>query len=57
MLQEPAVRCLVLPAGVARVFPQQFDLVCGVPSVPEGIAEVLAWACFGLHCLMQRIDW
>lgn len=56
MLQEPAVRCLVLPARVARVLPQQFDLVCGVPSVPEGIAEVLAWARFGLHCLMQRID-
>lgn len=54
MLQEPAVRGLVLPARVARVLPQQFDLVCGVPSVPERIAEILTWACFGLHCLMWR---
>lgn len=54
VLQEPAVRRLVLPAGVAGVLPQQFDLVCGVPSVPEGVAQVLTWACFGLHCLTWR---
>lgn len=57
MLQEPAVRCLVLPARIARVFPQQFDLVCGVSGVPERIAEILTWACFRFHCLTQRRDW
>lgn len=57
MLQEPAVGRLVLPAGIARVFPQQFDLVRGVSGVPERIAEILTWARFRLHCLTQRRDW
>lgn len=41
VLEEPAVGGLVLPANVASIFPQQFDLVAGVASVPQGIPQVL----------------
>lgn len=57
VLQEPAVRGLVLPARIARVFPQQLDLVCGVSGVPEGVAKILTRACFRLHCLRWRKEW
>lgn len=56
VLQEPAVGRLVLPAGVAGVFPEQLHLVRGVPRVPQGIAQILARAGFRLHCLTRRTD-
>lgn len=43
VLEEPAVGGLVLPANVASIFPQQFDLVAGVACVPQGIPQVLSW--------------
>lgn len=51
VLQEPAVGHLVLPAHVPGVLPQQPDLVAGVPSVPQGISEMLPWTCLRLHSL------
>ena len=51
MLQEPAVGCLVLPAHVPGVLPQQPDLVTGVPRVPQRVAEMLPWTRLGLHGL------
>lgn len=56
VLQEPAVGRLVLPARVARVFPEQLHLVRGVPRVPQGIAQILARAGFRLHCLTRSTD-
>ena len=41
MLEEPAVRGLVLPANISSVFPQQFDLLTGVAGVPQGVPQVL----------------
>lgn len=51
VLQEPAVGYLVLPAHVPGVLPQQPHLVAGVPSVPQGVAEMLPWTCLRLHGL------
>ena len=51
VLQEPAVGHLVLPAHVPGVLPQQPDLVTGVPSVPQGISEMLSWTCLRLDSL------
>ena len=44
VLEEPAVRRLVLPAHVAGVFPQQLHLVRGVSRVPQRVPQVLPGA-------------
>lgn len=41
VLEEPAVRDLVLPANVPRVLPQQAHLVGGVSCVPQGVPQIL----------------
>ena len=51
VLQEPAVGHLVLPAHVPGVLPQQPDLVTGVPSMPQGVAEMLSRTCLRLNSL------
>ena len=51
VLQVPAVGHLVLPAHVPGVLPQQAHLVVGVPRVPQGVPQVLAWPRRGLHRL------
>lgn len=51
VLKEPAVGHLVLPAHIPGVLPQQPDLVAGVPSVPQGVAEMFPWASFRFHSL------
>lgn len=53
VLQEPAVRCLVLPADVASVFPQEFHLVTCVAGVPQGVPQVLTWARVWLDRLFE----
>lgn len=45
VLQEPAVRSLVLPADIASIFPEEFDLVTRVAGVPQGIPQVFTWTC------------
>lgn len=42
--QLPAVGSLVPPAHISGVSPQQPDLIGGVASMPQGIAEVLTGA-------------
>lgn len=44
VLQEPAVGRFVLPADVAGVLPQEFDLATGVASVPQRVSQVLTRA-------------
>lgn len=39
--EVPTVRCLVPPAHIPGVLPQQGDLTRGVARVPQGITEVL----------------
>lgn len=51
MLQEPAIGHLVFPAHIPGVLPQQPDLVAGVPSVPQGVSEMLSWTCLRLNSL------
>jgi len=41
VLQEPAVRHLVLPANVPGVLPQEPHLIGGVSCVPEGVPQIL----------------
>lgn len=54
VLQEPAVGHLVLPAHISGVLPQEPDLVTGVPCVPQGVPEMLPWACLRLHSLEKN---
>lgn len=43
VLEEPSIRCLVLPADVASIFPQEFDLLARVAGVPQGVPQVFTW--------------
>lgn len=45
VLEEPAVGGFVLPADITSIFPQEFHLVTGVPRVPQGVPQILPWAC------------
>jgi hypothetical protein len=51
VLQEPAVRRLVLPAHVAGVLPQQPHLGRRVARVPQCVPQLLSGARGGLHGL------
>lgn len=56
VLEEPAIGNLVLPANIPGVLPQEADLPLGVSSVPEGIPQMLTWACLRFHHLaMKRV--
>ncbi len=37
VLEEPAIRHLVLPADIPGVLPQETDLLSSVSCVPEGV--------------------
>lgn len=54
MLQVPAVWDLVLPAYIARIFPQQLHLILGVPRVPQRISQKLARPRFRFHSLNAK---
>lgn len=56
VLEEPAVRGLVLPANIASVFPQQFDLLTGVAGVPQGVPQVLTWTRVRLDGLFKTTN-
>lgn len=51
VLEEPAVRGLVLPSHIASVFPEEFDLVTSVTGVPQGVPQVLPRTSVGLDSL------
>lgn len=57
VLQEPAVRSLVLPADIASIFPEEFDLVTRVAGVPQGVPEVFTWTCVRLDSLFRNHKW
>lgn len=56
MLQEPTVRSLVLPADIASIFPEEFDLVTRVAGVPQGVPQVFTWTCVGLDRLFKTTN-
>lgn len=57
VLQEPAVGGFVLPADVAGVLPQEFDLVAGIASVPQRVPQVLTRARDRFHSLDGQTEW
>lgn len=53
VLEEPAIRRLVLPADIASIFPQEFDLVTRVAGVPQGVPQVFTWTRVRLDSLFK----
>lgn len=51
VLEEPAVRGLVLPSHIASVFPEEVDLLTGVSGVPQSVPQVFPRTSVGLDSL------
>lgn len=54
VLEEPAIRNLVLPADIPGVLPQKTHLIRCVSRVPQGVPHVLTGTCFRLHHLLLK---